>query len=110
MYNSYNIAAANTRIVGKELSVILNKLNDEFKPAKFGIHCIGAGLGAHTCAYAANGCNIFFDRITALDPANLYFEDAFYTVRVDPSDAKLVDFYVINGLFFLIKLTLLQNS
>lgn len=109
MYGSYNIAAANTRIVGRELSVVLNQLNDEFKPAKFRIHCIGAGLGAHTCAYAANGCKIFFDRITALDPANLYFEEAFYTVRVDPSDAKLVDLHVINGLFYFNKINL-QNS
>ncbi len=88
IYQKYNIAAANTRIVGKELSLILNQLDDEFKPTKFSIHCIGASLGAHTCAYAANSCNTFFDRITALDPANLYFENAYYKVRVDPSDAK----------------------
>lgn len=89
LYQKYNIAAANTRIVGKELSTILNQLEDEF--SKFRTHCIGHGLGAHTCSYAANGSITFLDRVTALDPANLYFENAFYKVRVNPSVAKIVD-------------------
>lgn len=53
-------------------------------------------VGAHTCGYASSD-DIRFTRITGLDPAGPLFEDTNPLVRLDPTDADLVDAIHTNG-------------
>lgn len=90
----YNNASTNIRLVGKELSLIVNIIRHHFyreDPESFRIHCIGHSLGAHLCGHAGNNSPLPFDRITGLDPANQFFEGCDERVRLDKSDAKFVD-------------------
>jgi len=82
----YTQATANTRLVGLELAYLINKLRDEHGLRPEDVHLIGHSLGAHLAAYAAERVpNI--GRITALDPAEPYFQGMSNQVRLDPSDA-----------------------
>ncbi len=90
----YNNAATNIRIVGKEISLLVNLIKEIYygiDPHTFRIHCVGHSLGAHTCGNAGSNSEIRFDRITGLDPANQFFENTNELVRLDPGDAKYVD-------------------
>lgn len=72
--------------VGLELAYLLKKLRDEHGMRPEDVHLIGHSLGAHLSAYAAERVpNI--GRITALDPAEPYFQGMGSQVRLDPSDA-----------------------
>lgn len=82
----YTQATANTRLVGLELAYLIKKLRDEHGLRPEDVHLIGHSLGAHLSAYAAERVpNI--GRITALDPAEPYFQGMPSQVRLDPSDA-----------------------
>ncbi|CAF1201197.1 unnamed protein product [Adineta ricciae] len=87
----YNKAAANIRLVGKQISLILKKMKTLKKLSYDKVHCIGHSLGAHTCGYASNGINNQIGRITGLDPAGPFFEGKPNTVRLDQKDGKFVD-------------------
>lgn len=90
----YTQATANTRLVGLELAYLIQKLRDDHGLRPEDVHLIGHSLGAHLSAYAAEKVpNI--GRITALDPAEPYFQGMPTQVRLDPSDA-LVRLNVFN--------------
>ena len=59
------------------------------------MHLVGHSLGSHLMgyigAYVAENSLEKLGRITALDPAGPYFQDTPPIVRLDPSDAVLVD-------------------
>ncbi|GIY72448.1 inactive pancreatic lipase-related protein 1 [Caerostris extrusa] len=71
----YSKAAANTELVGEEISVLLKKLMDEYgaKPEKF--HLIGHSLGSHVAGYVGESIK-GLKRITGLDPATYLFSTA----------------------------------
>lgn len=86
----YTQATANTRLVGLELAYLIRKLRDDHGLRTEDVHIIGHSLGAHTAGYAGERIpNI--GRITALDPAEPYFQGMSTQVRLDPSDAMFVD-------------------
>ncbi|CAF0766349.1 unnamed protein product [Brachionus calyciflorus] len=90
----YNNATSNIRLVGKQVGILINKIRSQYfasNPRSLNIHCIGHSLGAHTCAYSSNSASIRFNRITGLDTAGPFFEDTDPVVRLDPTDADLVD-------------------
>lgn len=86
----YTQATANTRLVGLELAYLIKKLRDEHGLRPEDVHLIGHSLGAHLSAYAAERVPNL-GRITALDPAEPYFQGMPTQVRLDPSDALFVD-------------------
>ncbi|XP_077489606.1 pancreatic lipase-related protein 2-like isoform X1 [Amblyomma americanum] len=90
----YSLAAANTALVGAELSVVLQllmKADASLTPAK--VHLVGFSLGAHVAGFCGRhflmqtGRTI--GRITALDPAGPLFEGT--NVTVSRGDADFVD-------------------
>jgi len=92
----YTQATANTRLVGREIALLVNTLVAEFGASAGDVHLIGHSLGAHTSGYA--GQNITgLGRITGMDPAGPYFQWMPTFVRLDPSDATLVDIIHSNG-------------
>lgn len=60
------------------------------------VHMIGHSLGAHTAGYAGERI-AGLGRITGLDPAEPYFQGMPSFVRLDPTDAKLVDVIHTDG-------------
>ncbi|CAF0926951.1 unnamed protein product [Adineta ricciae] len=90
-FPSYPNAASNTRLVGKQIGLLLKKLHSMKGFAYDKIHCIGHSLGAHTCGIASNTVDNQLARISGLDPAGPYFEGKNALVRLDPTDAKFVD-------------------
>ncbi|OQV26056.1 Inactive pancreatic lipase-related protein 1 [Hypsibius exemplaris] len=92
---NYFQAAANTRIVGAVVARLISTLHSKFGQDLSTVHIIGHSLGAHVAGYAGERMKI--GRITGLDPAGLYFKDMPPSVRLDPSDADLVDTVVTDG-------------
>ncbi|CRL07123.1 CLUMA_CG020119, isoform A [Clunio marinus] len=86
----YTQATANTRLVGLELAYLIQKLIDEHGLQPEDVHLIGHSLGAHLSAYAGERVKNI-GRITALDPAEPYFQGMPTNVRLDPSDALFID-------------------
>ncbi|CAG9819132.1 unnamed protein product [Phaedon cochleariae] len=92
----YTQATANTRLVGLELAYLINYLMKNYEVDPKSIHIIGHSLGAHTAGYA--GALVpGLGRITGLDPAEPYFQGMPAHVRLDPSDADLVDVIHTDG-------------
>lgn len=60
------------------------------------VHMIGHSLGAHTAGYAGERIE-GLGRITGLDPAEPYFQGLPYFVRLDHTDADLVDVIHTDG-------------
>lgn len=98
----YTQATANTRLVGLELGYFINYLIKAYGVDPLDIHIIGHSLGAHTAGYAGSIVR-GLGRITGLDPAEPYFQNMPAHVRLDPSDAELVDVIHTDGkgIFFL---------
>lgn len=120
MFNcSYVRAAANTRLVGKQLAFLLKGLNKHNGLEFSKVHIIGFSLGAHASGesriiqQASSGFiqpkviinkiikkhNVTgfagaelkqLHRITGLDPAGPLFEGAHVAARLDESDAEFV--------------------
>ncbi|XP_049846393.1 uncharacterized protein LOC126298898 [Schistocerca gregaria] len=89
---NYVRAAANARLVGRQLAQLLRSLGAE--PAR--THLIGFSLGAHVAGFAgAMLRNV--SRITGLDPAGPLFESQDPHARLDSSDAMFVDVIHSNG-------------
>lgn len=67
------------------------------------VHLIGHSLGAHTAGYAGEKLGGNIGRITGLDPAEPYFQGMPNHLRLDPTDARLVDVIHTDGksIFFL---------
>ncbi|XP_071953372.1 pancreatic triacylglycerol lipase-like [Antedon mediterranea] len=88
----YGQASANTRIVGAEISFLLDKLKELYGYTADKVHVIGHSLGAHVASYVGEEqTNPKLGRITGMDPAGPYFEGMDIIVRLDPSDATFVD-------------------
>ncbi|XP_039275610.1 pancreatic triacylglycerol lipase-like [Nilaparvata lugens] len=92
----YTQATANTRLVGLEVAYFVNYMKDKHKLSPAQVHIIGHSLGAHTAGYAGERI-AGLGRITGLDPAEPYFQGMPPRVRLDPSDAQLVDVIHTDG-------------
>ncbi|KAG8435844.1 hypothetical protein GDO86_013698, partial [Hymenochirus boettgeri] len=86
----YHQAVNNIRVVGAEVAYFVNILLRDFKYPPHKVHLIGYSLGAHAAGEAGKRQR-GIGRITGLDPAGPYFENTSTEVRLDMSDAKLVD-------------------
>ncbi|XP_013422181.1 pancreatic lipase-related protein 2 [Lingula anatina] len=86
----YTQATANTRVVGAQIAQMIKYLMTETGAASTDMHIIGHSLGAHIGGYAGERISNM-GRITALDPAEPYFENTDIVVRLDPTDADFVD-------------------
>lgn len=92
---NYVKAAANTRLVGKQLSYLLKALKKNNGLDFLRIHLIGFSLGAHVSGFT--GTDIRLHRITGLDPAGPLFESQHPNARLDETDADFVDVIHSNG-------------
>lgn len=93
---NYVRAAVNTRLVGRQVALLINSLNELTGSKNSDFHLIGFSLGAHVAGFA--GAELFnLSRITGLDPAGPLFENYDPRVRLDPGDADLVDVIHSNG-------------
>ncbi|EFN85764.1 Pancreatic lipase-related protein 1 [Harpegnathos saltator] len=89
---NYVRAAANTRLVGRQLAKLIRSLNVPLEK----VHLIGFSLGAHVAGFAgAELGNV--SRITGLDPAGPLFESQDPRARLDATDANFVDVIHSNG-------------
>ncbi|XP_029158872.1 uncharacterized protein LOC114931098 [Nylanderia fulva] len=89
---NYVRAAANTRLVGRQLAKLIRNLNVPLEK----VHIIGFSLGAHVAGFAgAELGNV--SRITGLDPAGPLFESQDTRARLDATDANFVDVIHSNG-------------
>lgn len=82
------------------MGAIFTQKNYEYSAKQ--VHIIGHSLGAHTAGYA--GAMVpGLGRITGLDPAEPFFQGMPAHVRLDPTDAELVDVIHTDGkgIFFL---------
>lgn len=61
------------------------------------MHLIGHSLGAHTAGYAGEKLGGNIGRITGLDPAEPYFQGMPSHLRLDYTDARLVDVIHTDG-------------
>lgn len=93
----YHTAAHNSRIVARQLSLLLYYLNQMFAIDLSKFHIVGHSLGAHIAGFvgADNGGKVA--RITGLDPAGPIFVELDATHRLDPADARFVDVLHTNG-------------
>ncbi|XP_069837853.1 pancreatic lipase-related protein 2-like [Dendropsophus ebraccatus] len=86
----YTQAANNIRVVGAEVAYFVNTLKKIYNYPPSNVHLIGHSLGAHAAGEAGKR-QPGIGRITGLDPAEPYFQHTPHQVRLDPSDALLVD-------------------
>ncbi|XP_071443588.1 uncharacterized protein [Hetaerina americana] len=93
---NYVRAAANTRLVGKQLAVLLGRLRDDLGLDLRKVHLIGFSLGAHVAGFAGAELRNL-SRITGLDPAGPLFENQDPVARLDADDATFVDVIHSNG-------------
>lgn len=93
---NYLRAAANTRLVGKQLAMLLQGLTQHIDLRFEDIHLIGFSLGAHVAGFAGSELRNI-SRITGLDPAGPLFEFQDPRARLDKTDAKFVDVIHSNG-------------
>ncbi|XP_074851893.1 endothelial lipase isoform X2 [Carettochelys insculpta] len=87
----YTDAVNNTKVVGKDLGMLLNWLQEKQNFRLENVHLIGYSLGAHVAGYAGNFAHGRIGRITGLDPAGPMFEGADPHKRLSPDDADFVD-------------------
>ncbi|XP_054710966.1 pancreatic triacylglycerol lipase-like [Uloborus diversus] len=92
----YYQAVANARVVGAQVAKLLNfhVANRGFEPQN--MHVIGHSLGGQMAGWVGERIPLL-GRITGLDPAGPYFQDAENEVRLDTTDADFVDIIHSNG-------------
>ncbi|XP_024080837.1 pancreatic triacylglycerol lipase-like [Cimex lectularius] len=99
---SYRLSAANTQLVGRQLTLVLLDLIS-LGSSPNDIHIIGFSLGAHIAGYAGRSLlsrGIRLARITGLDPASPLFREHFAAtsmVSLSGRDAALVDVIHTDG-------------
>ncbi|KAH6940550.1 hypothetical protein HPB50_000571 [Hyalomma asiaticum] len=103
----YAQATANTRVVGAEIALLVKKLEKAFGAKRNTFHIIGHSLGAHVAGYAGERLpglgritGDLMERtltISGLDPADPYFQHMPKEVRLDATDARLVDVVHTDG-------------
>ncbi|KAM4851631.1 inactive pancreatic lipase-related protein 1-like [Thomomys bottae] len=87
---TYTQAANNVRVVGAQVARMLHILSTNYSYSPSNVHLIGHSLGAHVAGEAGSRTP-GLARITGLDPVEASFEGTPEEVRLDPSDADLVD-------------------
>ncbi|CAD6230544.1 GSCOCG00006812001-RA-CDS [Cotesia congregata] len=87
----YTQTAGNTRLVGLEIAYLIKYLHIKYGLKLNDVHLIGHSLGAHIAGYAGEKLHGKIGRISGLDSAMPDFEKMPIHVRLDPTDAKLVD-------------------
>jgi len=93
----YHTAAHNSRIVGRQLSLFLHYLDQIYGINLDKFHLVGHSLGAHIAGFVGADNEGQIARITGLDPAGPIFIELNASMRLDASDAKLVDVLHTNG-------------
>ncbi|XP_019628277.1 PREDICTED: pancreatic triacylglycerol lipase-like isoform X2 [Branchiostoma belcheri] len=101
----YTQATANTQLVGATIAQFINLLMQETGASLNSFHLVGHSLGSHIMGYAGERLP-GVGRITGLDPAEPYFQGTDPIVRLDPTDAQLVDVIHSDGGFFFTSLGL----
>lgn len=96
IFPNYVRAAANTRLVGRQLSLLLGSMKERLGLNLTTVHLIGFSLGAHVAAFAGAELGSVH-RITGLDPAGPLFESQDPKDRLDSTDAEFVDVIHSNG-------------
>ncbi|KAG1683085.1 Pancreatic triacylglycerol lipase [Nymphon striatum] len=93
---NYVQAAANTKLIGKQLSLLIEMINSQRGKTNEDYHIIGFSLGAHVAGFTGMySKNI--SRITGLDPAAPLFEGYEDKDRLDVTDANFVDIIHSSG-------------
>ncbi|XP_047490566.1 uncharacterized protein LOC125040101 isoform X2 [Penaeus chinensis] len=87
---NYVRAASNTRLVGRQVAVLIETMNAYLNTTLDDFHLIGFSLGAHVSGHAGARLKNL-SRISGLDPAGPLFESYSPSVRLDFTDAKMVD-------------------
>ncbi|XP_042857442.1 uncharacterized protein LOC122243795 [Penaeus japonicus] len=87
---NYVRAASNTRLVGRQVAVLIEAMNTYLNTTLDDFHLIGFSLGAHVSGHAGARLKNL-SRISGLDPAGPLFESYSPSVRLDYTDAKMVD-------------------
>ncbi|CAN2390689.1 Belongs to the AB hydrolase superfamily. Lipase family, partial [Pristimantis euphronides] len=99
----YTQAANNIRVVGAEIAYFIDTLLLVYAYSTSKVHLIGHSLGAHAAGEAGKR-RPGLQRISGLDPAQPYFQYTPPVVRLDPSDALLVDAIHTDGTTTILKL------
>ncbi|XP_054710965.1 pancreatic lipase-related protein 2-like [Uloborus diversus] len=92
----YYQAVANARAVGAQVAKLLNLHVNHKGLNPDDIHIIGHSLGGQIAGWIGERIPNL-GRITGLDPAGPYFQDAEREARLDETDAKFVDVIHSNG-------------
>lgn len=90
----YHQAVGNIRLVGAQVSHIIEVIRNDTGIDWSKLHLIGFSLGAHVMGYAGRNFRrkgLVVPRISAIDPASPYFENKHIDRRIDPTDADFVD-------------------
>jgi len=101
----YHQAFGNARLVGRQIAYLLRVMRNDTGVNWDKIRIVGFSLGAHVVGYAGEAlrkAGMLVPRITGLDPAAPYYENTHIDVRLDPTDADLVDVWHTDGKTILI--------
>jgi pimeloyl-ACP methyl ester carboxylesterase len=95
---NYFQAAANSRLIGRFIAIILNRLNVTHRLNLIRrVTIVGFSLGAHVAGFAGEATPGGIGRIIGLDPAGPLFETAPPQARLDASDARYVQVIHTSG-------------
>ncbi|XP_065657688.1 pancreatic lipase-related protein 2-like isoform X2 [Hydra vulgaris] len=90
----YHQAYGNVRLVGAQLSYLIENIRNDTGINWQKLHLIGFSIGSHLVGYAGRFLRLkglLVPRITVLDPAAPLYEYQHTDTRIDPTDAEFVD-------------------